>query len=236
MPLWPEIRHAKSAGQKNRHEAKGCVVLKKIWNKLFYNPYQFARINADKISMGNTVLDKSFRVAFNAPRTGLAVQIGNESMLRNNIIFESDEGMVSIGDRTFINGGTSIICRSKVHIGNDVTIAWGCMIYDHDSHSLSYADRLDDHRQQMLDWQHGNMISNKDWSTVRSAPIHIGDHAWLGFDVTVLKGVTIGEGAVIGAKSVVTRDIPAWCVAAGNPARVVKEIPPELRKYVPHEI
>ena len=64
---------------------------------------------------------------------------------------------------------------------------------------------------------------------VNIKPIIIGNNVWLGFDVVVLKGVTIGDGAIIGAKSVVTRDIPAWSIAAGNPAQVVKYIPEDMR-------
>ncbi len=57
------------------------------------------------------------------------------------------------------------------------------------------------------------------------APIHIKDKVWIGFNVIILKGVTIGEGAVIAAASVVTKDIPDWSLAGGNPAKVIKELP-----------
>ncbi len=56
-----------------------------------------------------------------------------------------------------------------------------------------------------------------------AAPICVGDHAWIGANATILPGVSIGEGAVIGAGSVVSRDIPAWSVAVGIPCRVIKE-------------
>jgi galactoside O-acetyltransferase len=130
----------------------------------------------------------------------------------------------------FINFGTKVISRFSIAIGNDVTIAWGCMIYDHDSHSISYLDRIADQNQQLIDFPRGNMVANKDWSNVATAPIRICDCAWLGFDAVVLKGVTIGEGAIVGARAVVTKDVPPWTIAAGNPARVVKEIPLELRR------
>ncbi|WP_071585616.1 DapH/DapD/GlmU-related protein [Selenomonas sputigena] len=68
------------------------------------------------------------------------------------------------------------------------------------------------------------LLLKKSWKNVRAAPIHIGDKAWLGFNVIVLKGVSIGEGAVIGAGSVVTSDVPAYSVAVGNPAAVVKRL------------
>ena len=72
------------------------------------------------------------------------------------------------------------------------------------------------------------LITDTDWHaedprTGADAPVEIGDNAWLGMNVTVLKGVTIGPGTLVGAGSVVTRSLPAGVVAAGVPARVVKE-------------
>ena len=62
---------------------------------------------------------------------------------------------------------------------------------------------------------------------VRPTPVHIADNVWLGDHCTVLKGVTIGENSVVAARAVVTRDVPANVVVAGNPAKVVKELDPE---------
>ncbi|MGI4756364.1 MAG: acyltransferase [Janthinobacterium lividum] len=160
----------------------------------------------------------------------MALTIGDRCQLHNQFVFESEAGRINVGNNVFINGGTQVISRCSIDIEDNVMIAWGCMIYDHDSHSVFYKDRVADHDQQLADFPTGNFIRNKDWSGVRSAPIRICQHAWLGFDVVVLKGVTIGEGAIIGAKAVVTKDVPPWTIAAGNPARVVKEIPAELRK------
>ena len=60
-----------------------------------------------------------------------------------------------------------------------------------------------------------------------ATPVHIGDNVWLGDHATVLKGVTIGANSVVAARAVVTRDVPANVVVAGNPAQVVKELEPE---------
>ena len=122
-------------------------------------------------------------------------------------------------------GGGTFISRSSITIGNNVTIAWGGTIYDHDSHSLNYLDRrkdIDDELKCIREER--NFIETKDWSNVNSKPIVIKDDAWIGMNVIILKGVTIGQGAIVGAGSVVTKNVPDWCVVAGNPARVVKSL------------
>ena len=149
--------------------------------------------------------------------------IDEESMIGCNFIFESDSGVIKIGKRTFINAGTNIISINEIEIGDDVTIGWN--IYDHDSHSLDYRFRKDDIERQREDfYANRNFIFSKDWSTVKSALVKICNKVWIGFNAIILKGVTIGEGAIVAAGAVVTKDVPAWTVVAGNPATIVKKI------------
>lgn len=68
------------------------------------------------------------------------------------------------------------------------------------------------------------MISNKNWSVVKSALIVIKDKVWIGVGCKILKGVTIGEGAVVAAGSVVTKDVASWTLVGGNPARFIKSL------------
>lgn len=151
--------------------------------------------------------------------------IHEESMIGCNFIFESDSGVIKIGKRTFINAGTNIISINEIEIGDDVTIGWNIYIYDHDSHSLDYRFRKDDIERQREDfYANRNFIFSKDWSTVKSAPVKICNKVWIGFNAIILKGVTIGEGAIVAAGAVVTKDVPAWTVVAGNPATIVKKI------------
>lgn len=118
---------------------------------------------------------------------------------------------------------------NSIKIGSHVTMSFGVMIYDHDSHSIDYRERQKD-INKILDTQNlNNDIENKDWSSVNNSPIVIGNNVWIGFQAAILKGVTVGDGAIIAAKAVVTKDVPAWSIVAGNPARVVKEIPLEMR-------
>lgn len=67
-------------------------------------------------------------------------------------------------------------------------------------------------------------VQNKDWSNIQSEKIIINDKVWIGFDVLILKGVVIGEGAINTAKSVATKDVPAWTLFAGNPAKYIKDL------------
>ena len=151
--------------------------------------------------------------------------IDEESMIGCNFIFESDSGVIKIGKRTFINAGTNIISINEIEIGDDVTIGWNIYIYDHNSHSLDYRFRKDDIERQREDfYANRNFIFSKDWSTVKSAPVKICNKVWIGFNAIILKGVTIGEGAIVAAGAVVTKDVPAWTVVAGNPATIVKKI------------
>jgi len=199
-------------------------ILRKALRHIFYSPTRAVK-NDRWVKAGKSHFGRSFRIDYRVPRCSPSMDIGNDCILQNDNIFESEEGFIKIGDGTFINAGTRLISRSSITIGKNVTIAWGCVVYDHDSHSLNYLDRIQDIRQQLMDWPSGNVIANKSWESVNSKPIRIEDYAWLGFDVVILKGVTVGEGAIVGARSVVTKDIPAWSVAVGNPARVIKYLP-----------
>lgn len=157
------------------------------------------------------------RINLHAVRTvpNLKLDVGNNSIVEANILFEKKGASVTIGERTFIGTG-NIVCGHEINIGSDVLIAWGCTIVDHDSHSLTWEQRKDD----VINWGKGIKI----WDHVTMAPVTIGNRAWIGFNVIILKGVTVGEGAVVAAGSVVTRDVPPYSLVAGNPARVVKSL------------
>lgn len=149
---------------------------------------------------------------------------GCDSLLNGHFVIENSSGKILIGDRTFISGGLFISINSII-IGNDVMFSWGCTVMDNDAHSLSWRDRIND----VTDWKRGfeqNQIGKfKNWSKVESSPVIIGDKCWIGFNVIILKGVTIGEGAVVAAGSVVTKNVAPYTLVAGNPARYIKDLP-----------
>lgn len=107
------------------------------------------------------------------------------------------------GNNVYINYGVQILDVCEVRIGNDVLIAPNVQI-------LAACHPLDPEERR----------SGKEFGK----PITIGDNAWIGGGVIICPGVKIGENAVIGAGSVVTKDIPANCVAAGNPCKIMKKI------------
>jgi acetyltransferase-like isoleucine patch superfamily enzyme len=143
------------------------------------------------------------------------LRIGSQSIVRCRVDFDSPQGEVVIGDRCYL-GASHLVCHTGIKIGNDVIMSWGVTVVDHNSHAIEWPQRQHD----VSDWMRGE----KRWDAVAISPVHIGDRVWIGFGASILKGVNVGSGAVIGAQSVVTRDVPPNTVVAGNPARVVREL------------
>ena len=164
----------------------------------------------NRVSIRNKVENKKY------------LKIGNNSQIEGFIIFETNTGSIEIGSRTYI-GDSKLISIENITIGDDVLISWGCTIVDNNAHSLISSERLKD----VYDWKRGvdeNKIGlYKDWTLVERKPIVIKDKAWIGFNSIILKGVTIGEGAIVAAGSVVTKDVPDYTIVGGNPAKHIKE-------------
>lgn len=117
------------------------------------------------------------------------------------------EARIDIGDYCLISPGNRISAEESISIGNNVMLAANCYISDSDWHG----------------------IYNRTRPFRCTKPVVLENNVWLGERVIVCKGVTIGENSVIGAGSVVTKDIPANSIAAGNPAKVIKAINPRRR-------
>src|ERR1044072_2206010 len=145
----------------------------------------------------------------NATGKQVNFKVGKDSIIKGTFVAETDEGKFRIGDRTFIGGGEFISIHG-IEIGDDVMFSWGCTVMDNDAHSLDWRHRVSD----VLDWKkglaEGKIGADKNWSNVKSAPVKICDKAWIGFNCIILKGITIGEGAVVAAGSVVTKDVAPY--------------------------
>ena len=150
-----------------------------------------------------------------------AVGAGADSWEVRCAVFPLSVVRVYIGDST-------LIARCPIVIGNDVMISWGCTLYTHNAHSLDWRERAKDVARTNADYRAGrDFLASKNWEVVRAEPITVCDKAWIGMNAIILRGVTIGEGAIVGAGAVVTHDVPPWTVVAGNPAQVVKHLSPE---------
>lgn len=139
-------------------------------------------------------LEKGVRVL----QRGGTVTVGDKVLLHRYVKLSAYGGKITIGNNCYIGDRTEIHAGESVTIGNNVNISWDCNILDRDYHGFES-------------------------ETERIAPVTIGDNVWIGCGCFILKGVTIGEGSVVAAGSVVTKDVPEKCLVAGNPARVIKE-------------
>lgn len=194
-------------------------VLKKVKKKIYIqNLAEYSNLSME------TKYGDSFYCDLRTPRKGKKyLNIGNHCIIDAGFIFEKETGFVSIGDRCLING--TIISINNVEIGNDVIIAWDTLVYDHNSHSTIWEERKDDLKNEYLNYKlYGNPCAKKNWSIVKSAPIKICDKVWIGTGCKILKGITIGEGAIVQAGSVVVGDVEPWTIVGGNPARIIKRL------------
>lgn len=180
----------------------------------------------------NSYFGGGFEVDMRNPQAGHTyLTVGEHCVIDGRFVFEKQTGVIKIGDRVHI-GNSTLISINEIEIGNDVTIAWDCLIYDHNSHSIFWDERKNDTEKEYYNAIHNqNLIANKDWDNVKTDKIKICDKAWIGARCIILKGVTIGEGAVVGAGSVVTRDVEPWTVVGGNPAQMIKRIKEQKEFY-----
>lgn len=145
-----------------------------------------------------------------------SIHIGGENRIRGNFATRLPDASIRVGDRCFIAAGTMVVAAERVEIGNDVLIGESCYISDNDGHSLEMETRRHDIPNRINGF--------KSWDGIGIAPVVVESNVWIAPRCIILKGVTIGRGAVIGAGSVVTKDVPAMCLAAGNPARVIRRL------------
>lgn len=140
---------------------------------------------------------------------------GSNPLARNirGCIKADSNATIIIGDNVGISSGV-IRAKSSIKIGNNVKIGAGTTLIDTDSHSLDWRIRSCNEF----------LMESKDSSEAKTSPIEIGDDVLIGFGCIILKGVKVGNRSIIGAGSVVTKDIPSDVIAAGNPCKVIRRI------------
>lgn len=132
-------------------------------------------------------------------------------------------GRVKLGDCALVHGAR-IICDAEISIGDYALISWNVVLMD----TYRIPANLQARRAEL------ELVPARDprflAAEVQARPIRIERNVWIGFDACVLPGVTIGEGSIVGARSVVIENVPPYTIVGGNPARVIRELDREERK------
>ncbi len=153
-----------------------------------------------RIGFGSFGLSSRHDTSVVRVREGAGLHCNGVVSLQRGVRVVVDSGRLTIGHGTNINGlGTKLLCAQEITIGEFCTFSWDVQVLDTDFHAIT-----------------------RDGVELRkTAAVRIGDRVWIGTRAVVLKGVTIGDGAVVAAGAVVTRDIPPGGVVAGVPAALV---------------
>lgn len=159
----------------------------------------------------------------NIQRDKNKIRIGAETVIEGELAVFAHGGQIDIGSSCYVGPGTRIWSSAHVTIGNRVLIAHNVNVIDNLTHPIAPAAR---HRHFSCIYHTGHPTK----IDLGDRPIVIDEDAWIAAGCTILRGVRIGKGAVVGAASVVTQDVPAFSLVAGNPARVVRELTAEERE------
>lgn len=134
--------------------------------------------------------------------SGSTVEVkGNFACYEGTYIYVGRNASLVLGANSYINRKSTINCFKEVVIGDNCAISDYVKIIDSDNHNLLVDGKVN----------------------IETKPIHIGKHVWIGKGVIILKGVNIGDDAVIAAGTIVTKDVPAKCLVGGNPAKIIRE-------------
>jgi acetyltransferase-like isoleucine patch superfamily enzyme len=153
----------------------------------------------------------------NASGSSERISIGAHSIIEGELFVFAHGGSIGIGESCFVGPGSRVWSAGRITIGNRVLISHNVNIFDSLTHPLSPRRR---HAQFQSIAHSGHPKSIE----LDEEPVNIGDDAWIGAAATILKGVSVGERAVVGACAVVTHDVPPATIVAGNPARAIREL------------
>ncbi len=178
----------------------------------------------------NVVLDETALIetsySFLAYRSEAQVglQLGRGSGIYTGTMLDVGlRGRVRLGECALVTAA-QIICDAEISIGDYALISWNVILMD------TYRVPFDPvERRRELERAPFRLPRRVD-AGASARPIHISSNVWIGFDACVLPGVTIGEGSIVGARSVVTEDVPPYTIVAGNPARFIRRLEKETDK------
>lgn len=204
-------------------------VIAALWNSVAAARFAFKAMlvrwrypaGSFSIGRGSKLFPSADIVINNAGKDG-KITIGDNTLVRGELLNFGHGGNIQVGDFCYIGRETHIWSASNISIGDRVLISHNVNIFDNLTHPLSAMER---HTQFKLIISSGHPTA----ISLDEKPITIRSDALIGCGAIILRGVTIGEGAVVGAGAVVTRNVPPWTIVAGNPAKVIREIPEHER-------
>lgn len=148
----------------------------------------------------------------------VGVQIGRGSATYSGTMFDvGPQGRVRVADFVLVHGAR-IICDAEIEIDDYTFISWNVLLMD--TYRIPFAPIERRRAVERIPFSASRRIAGE----MLARPIRIGRAAWIGFDVCILPGVTVGEGAIVGARSVVVDDVAPYTIVGGNPARVMRRL------------
>lgn len=150
------------------------------------------------------------------------ISIGAHSIIRGELTVFGDRAELAIGSWCYVGDGAKIWSVKRITIGNRVLVSHNVSIFDSQTHPLNPYNRHKQFRDILTTGHPGTLDLGQE-------DVVIDDDVWVGCNSVVLRGVHLNEGCVIGAGSVVTKSIPAFALAAGNPARIIRMLSDEER-------
>ena len=197
-------------------------ILSKAYAKIYILGKQHYEEEMKKCFYKKGVIDKSTVFSSGADIQNSSnilenIVIGKQTQIAGLIMIYPYGGKVTIGDYCSLSPNSRIISGLEVRIGDRVLIGHNVNIIDNNSHPLNAEERHID----FVDSYYNGKMEKYD---LNMKPIIIDDDVWIGYNSSIMKGVTIGKGAVIGANSVVTKNVEPFTINVGNPLRVIKKI------------
>jgi acetyltransferase-like isoleucine patch superfamily enzyme len=170
-------------------------------------------------------IETTFSFYLYRSKAPVGIEIGHGSSTYLGTMFDvGPQGRVSLGEYALVHGAR-IICDCEVAIGDYCLISWNVVLMDTYRVPLEPAERR--RELSLVPFRVGRHLQ----SSTPARPIRVGRNVWIGFDSCILPGVSIGEGAIVGARSVVKEDVEPFTIVAGNPARVIRRFREEEIHY-----
>jgi acetyltransferase-like isoleucine patch superfamily enzyme len=170
-------------------------------------------------------VETSFSFYFFRGEQPRSIEIGRGASTYLGTMFDvGPRGKVNLGQYALVHGAR-IICDNEISIGDYALISWNVVLMD--THRLPPEISARRKELELVATRKPRCCEGK----VAAQKIEIQRNVWIGFDACILPGVTIGEGSIVGARSVVAESVPPFTVVAGNPARVIRQLDPEEKKH-----